>query len=159
MYYTSYTTSRLYIIIQDSTYSMFYTVCHKCFIYVDALHIMRNSIYCSFWSNTIIIILYYIQYNAPKGWYTQNRTQAHLKVKGVEEPLGGVNIVYSESVLVVPVAFPVGVSSQVHSVTELAQNAAPALEAVLLMKLILTFYECIVRQMLQILNRLLATLS
>ena len=52
--------------------------------------------------------IWYIVYNA------------HLKVKGDAKPSGGVNMVYGESVPVVVVLPPVGVSSQEHSLTELA---------------------------------------
>ena len=45
---------------------------------------------------------------------------AHLKVKGLVEPSGGVNMVYCESVSVAVASYPVGVSSQEHSRTELA---------------------------------------
>ena len=48
-------------------------------------------------------------------------------------------MVYFECVSVAVASFPVGVSSHEHSLTELAQNAAPAVDAVLLMKLILAF--------------------
>ena len=45
---------------------------------------------------------------------------AHLKVKGVSKLSGGVNMVNGESVPIISVAFPVGVSSQVQPLRELA---------------------------------------
>ena len=74
-----------------------------------------SSLLCS---NTCSMILY--KHCTTMLVHSHKHTQTHLKLKGVEEPLGGVNIVYSESVPVVPVVFPVGVCSQVHSVTEVA---------------------------------------
>ena len=53
-------------------------------------------------------------------YFTEYIDYAHLKVKGDDALSGGVNMVYGESVPVVVVLLPVGVSSQVHSVTELA---------------------------------------
>ena len=50
----------------------------------------------------------------------QGALQAHLKVKGLVEPSGGVNMVYFECVSVAVASFPVGVSSHEHSLTELA---------------------------------------
>ena len=50
----------------------------------------------------------------------QGAFHAHLKVKGLVEPSGGVNMVYCESVSVAVASFPVGVPSQEHSLTELA---------------------------------------
>ena len=42
----------------------------------------------------------------------QGAFHAHLKVKGLVEPSGGVNMVYCESVSVAVASFPVGVPSQ-----------------------------------------------
>ena len=47
-------------------------------------------------------------------------SSAHLKVNGVTKPSGGVNIVYGESLPVISELFPVGVSSQVQPLRELA---------------------------------------
>ena len=45
---------------------------------------------------------------------------AYLKVKGVSKPSDNVNMVYGESLPVIVVLFPVGVSSKVQPLTELA---------------------------------------
>ena len=51
---------------------------------------------------------------------TRSLYNAHLKVKGVAKLSGGVNMVSVESLPVISVLFPVGVSSQVQPVTEFA---------------------------------------
>ena len=74
---------------------------------------IQGERYSSFRSNTIATQCDMVDCAAAVV-FTYRHTRTHMKVKGVGEPSGGVNTVYCESVPVVSVVFPVGVSSQVH---------------------------------------------
>ena len=86
-------------------------MCKRCVLgYVSLFEENPSHFYC----NIILCICnaLYVSIATHSHTNKQGAFHAHLKVKGLVEPSGGVNMVYCESVSVAVASFPVGVPSQ-----------------------------------------------